>query len=108
MTLLSARGPSRTAAQVSSQEVSIARINRRSSADVARVPEPHDHRVLAVVVVVAPPAAGAAEADALVHRDRGVVGDPDLEGEAAVAPGGVEHRLDHPLGDALAPPLGGD
>ena len=56
----STRGPSRTAAQVSSQEVSIARIKRRSAGSVAGSLQPHDQGVLAVVVVVAAAAAGAA------------------------------------------------
>ena len=42
---------------------------------------PHDQRVLAVVLVVAPPHAGGAEAEALIQRDRALVGGPHLERE---------------------------
>ena len=40
---------------------------------------PHDQGVLPVVVVVAAPASGGAEAEALVEADRAVVRGPDLE-----------------------------
>ncbi len=43
--------------------------------------EPHDQRVLAVVLVVARTHSGRAEAEPLVHRDRRLVGDPHLERE---------------------------
>ena len=44
----------------------------------------------------------------LVHRDRAVVGDAHLERVAVVAPGLVEHLLDHPPGDAAGGAVGVD
>src|SRR5258705_2591259 len=83
-----------SAAHVSAQLVSMPRINARSTdADVGNVVEaaderrgraPHDHGVLAVVLVVARPAAGGREAQPLVEPDGGVVGRPDLERDAGV------------------------
>ena len=89
--------PSRTAAQVSSQDVSMREVNRQwrtrsplaSSGAIGGFAstlaelsvQPHDQRVLAVVLVVAGTDAGGAEAEALVHRDRVAVGDPHLEGD---------------------------
>ena len=85
ITLERIAAPSTTAAQVSSQEVSIARINASLASRLGDAElEPHDQGVLAVVVVVAAAVAGGAEAEALVHRDRRAVGDPDLEREAGV------------------------
>ena len=49
--------------------------------DQAAQVQPHDQRVLAVVVVIAGTDAGRAEAEALVHVDRLAVGDPHLERE---------------------------
>src|SRR4051794_23327533 len=88
MTLLRIRGPSSTAAQVSSQEVSIAssRPSFKASTSVKSLSpatsiKPHDQGVLAVVVVVARTDAGGAEAEAFVHADRTVIGDAHLESE---------------------------
>src|SRR6478736_9934593 len=99
------RAPSSTAAQVSSQEVSRARINIDSAHVLCscsfalmitgnlahsrpRPPragglliEPHDQGVLTVVLVVARTHPRRAEAEPFVHRDRGLVGDPHLERE---------------------------
>ena len=58
--------------------------------------EPHDQGVLAVVVVVAAAVPGAAEAEALVHRDRAVVRGPDLERVAGVRAGLLEQALEQP------------
>ena len=68
-----------TAAHVSSQLVSIARITRRLGARDGVAGAPHDHRVLAGVAVVARPGAGRAEAEALVERDRAGVRGAHLE-----------------------------
>ena len=95
--------PSVTAAQVSSQEVSIARI-KPSTAAVPDL-EPHDQGVLAVVVVVATAVAGAAEAELLVHRDRPVVRGAHLERVARLGAGLVEQPLEQPARDPLAPPF---
>ena len=63
-TLVSTGRPSTTAAQVSSQDVSMREDQARDlGADRGRL-EPHDQGVLAVVVVVAAAAAGGAEAEA--------------------------------------------
>ena len=62
--------PSTTAAQVSSHEVSIARIKRSPSGFGRPGLEPHDQGVLAVVVVVAAAVPGGPEAEALVHANR--------------------------------------
>src|SRR5687767_15245055 len=82
--------PSRstTAAQVSSQLVSRARITaaalawlggRRSRGGAVRHRAPHDERVLAVVVVVGAAAAGGAEVEPLVQPDGGLVRGADFE-----------------------------
>src|SRR4051812_16736229 len=83
-----------TAAHVSSHDVSMPRINwSPGEADVRHVVEaaderrrraPHDHRVLAVVLVVARAQAGRREAKALVELDRGRVRGPHLECDARV------------------------
>ena len=104
--------PSRTAAQVSSQEVSIASSMVRPSAghvSPATSVQPHDQRVLAVVVVVAGTDAGGAEAEAFVHADRAVVGDAHLERERQLAARPPRSgRRSSCAGDAAAAVVGGD
>src|SRR5215218_1373173 len=83
------RWPSRTAAQVSSQEVSIASSRPGLIQALSFQPpsvQPHDQRVLAVVVVVARTDAGRAKPEALIHADRAVIGDPHLQSEREGAP----------------------
>ena len=97
------RGPSSTAAQVSSHDVSIARINsarvlrsrslalmitgilcKLATASAAGRVRQSSHMISAsspLSLVVAGTHAGGAEAEALVHRDRLVIGDPHLERE---------------------------
>src|SRR4051794_41014934 len=116
ITLLRMRGPRRTAAQVSSQEVSIAsstaRLNPSTWGRRPQVPppsvHPHDQGVLAVVVVVAGADAGGAEAEALVHADRAPVGDADLERERQRPPRLGDQPPHQLAGDAAAACLGGD
>src|SRR3954453_9997962 len=97
MTLLRIRGPSRTGGQVASQEGSIA--SSTSSPSPTTSVQPHNHGVLAVVVVVARADAGGAEPEALVHPDRAGVGPPDLE---------LERQLPLRLGDQPPQQLPGD
>src|SRR5215212_10271375 len=77
-----------TAAQVSSQLVSIARITAagtpwlgvpRSRGGAFPHSPPHDERVLAVVVVVGTAAARGPEAEALIQADGGLVRRAHLE-----------------------------
>src|SRR4051794_38101409 len=86
---------STTAAQVSSQLVSMARImggswasaelRRHRVGDVVQVAgersrgAPHDDRVLAVVLVVPASQPRRAEGEALVERERAAIGRPDLQ-----------------------------
>ena len=104
-----------SAAHVSSQLVSTPRITAGftggrivqapAAARLARRGRPpHDHRVLAVVVVVAPPAARGLEPEALVEPDGRGVGGPHLQRVLlAVGIRDLEQALDQGAGDPLAP-----
>src|SRR5215218_3040421 len=109
MTLERIRASSTTAAQVSSQEVSSARTRttarRRLGADRSGL-EPHDERVLAVVVVVATAVPRGPEPESLVHRDRGAVGGPHFQRVAAFGAGRLEELVDQLRRDPLTAPAG--
>src|SRR4051794_20522217 len=100
ITLLRMRAPSRTAAQVSSQEVSIA--SSKLGLNQVTSVQPHDQGVLAVVVVVARTDPGGAEAEAFVHADRALVGDADLERERQLPLRLGDQTPHQPPGDAAA------
>src|SRR5918997_4037301 len=103
---------STTAAQVSSQLVSRARITAaalawlgapRSRGRAIRHRTPHYERVLAVVVVVGAAAPGGAEVEALVQPYGGLVRGADLERVLLVRlVGHVEQPLEERAGDPLA------
>src|SRR5207248_1521402 len=112
MTLERIRPPSVRAAQVSSQDVSSAKIMRGAwsligsgtKAGCHRLLQPHDQGVLAVVVVVAAADARGAKAELLVHLDRLSVGHPHLERERRAVAGQLEQVPDQPRRHWLPPP----
>ena len=91
------------------------RLTRRRVRDVVeraaqrRGRAPHDHGVLAVVLVVAPAHPGGAEAEAVVERDRAVVGAADLERVLRVrVVDALEQRGEQRRGDPVPAPVGVD